>query len=140
MQMQVIFDASYPRSRCFRWSNKSLLLHRLLTCKDKEGLSRCGKELEPNLSHDVLLMACRASETCRFRRSAWLFTVCHRGLCPPAFVWRLADEKGTSVCVATSCTSEKTEQPQIISLSRPGLEQSLLAKEENESRKRVWYY
>lgn len=46
-----------------------------------EGLSRCGKEPEPNLSRDVLLMACRASETCHFRRSAWLVTLCATEVC-----------------------------------------------------------
>lgn len=36
-----------------------------------------------------------------------------------------------------SCTSEKTEQPGVIFLSSPGLGQSLLAEEENESYKWV---
>lgn len=58
--------------------------------------------------------------------------MCQRDLCPPAFVCGLPDEKG-------SCTSEKTEQPWIVSLSSHGLGQSLLAEEGNESYKWVGY-
>lgn len=64
-------------------------------------------------------------------------SVCRRDLCPPAFVCRLVDEKGTSVRAERSRTSEKTEQLWIISLHSPGLGQSLLAEEENESYKWV---
>jgi len=80
MQMKVIFGAGYPRSRYFRWPKEPLLPHCCLTslCQgaSTEGLSRHGEEQESNLGHDMQSMACRASERCHFRKSAWLSTLC----------------------------------------------------------------
>lgn len=81
MQAQVIFGASYSRSRCFRWPEESLVLHPLL--------APWLRDIRPEQSRSQM---CRASTRCHLRGSTWSGTLCQGAVsahtCRKAGSWK----------------------------------------------------